>query len=73
MTSTGSVTQHTASHLRRTQLFSIPAIAERLDVSSRTVHRLITSRELVAHRIGGSVHISEADFKAYVARQRDAD
>jgi excisionase family DNA binding protein len=53
--------------------FTIDAVAERLDVSPRTVHRWISGGELVVHRMGRSVRISEADFKAFLAVHRDAD
>jgi len=55
------------------KFFTIGAIAERLDVSPRTVHRWIAGGKLVVHRVGRSVRISEADFKAFLAVHRDAD
>lgn len=45
-------------------LLKIPQVAERLQVSERTVHRLIASGELAATRIGRSVRISEQALKA---------
>ena len=43
------------------RFFTISDIANRLDVSSRTVRRWIDDRLLVSHRIRGVVRISEAD------------
>lgn len=53
--------------------FSVKAIADRLDISPRTVHRWIKSKELAVHRLGGSVRISEVDLKRYLAAHRDGD
>jgi excisionase family DNA binding protein len=55
------------------QFFAMAAIAQQLDVSPRTVHRLIKSGELVAHRFGGSVRVSEVDLKQFLVARRDAD
>ena len=46
------------------KFFSIPRIAEALSVSTRTVRRWIKRRELVAHRLGTAVRISERDLRA---------
>ena len=51
--------------------FTVLQVAELLEVSTRTVQRWIDSRELVAHRLGGAVRISEADLRAFVALHRD--
>jgi excisionase family DNA binding protein len=54
------------------QRFSTVAeVAERLGVSDRTVYRWIANGELVAHRLGGSVRISEADLELFLAARRD--
>jgi excisionase family DNA binding protein len=55
------------------KFFTIDAVAERLDVSPRTVHRWISGGELIVHRMRRSVRISETDFKAFLAVHRDAD
>jgi len=50
-----------------TMLRTIPETAEILNVSARTVRRLIADGELPAHRIRGLVRISDADIAAFLA------
>jgi excisionase family DNA binding protein len=50
---------------------TIGGIALQLGVSARSVHRWIAQGELIVHRIGRSVRISETDFKAFLAVHRD--
>jgi excisionase family DNA binding protein len=72
----GQASWHAANQVGRkdnSQYFSVKAIAERLDISPRTVHRWIKSKELAVHRLGGSVRISEVDLKRYLAAHRDGD
>lgn len=52
------------------QLLTVAEVAERLAISERTARRLIKSGELVTHRIGRAVRISEADLAAYVKGAR---
>ena len=52
------------------QLYSVDAIATRFGLSAKTVRRLITSGQLVAHRIGRQLRISETDATAFLARRR---
>ena len=52
------------------QLQSVDAIAARFDLSAKTVRRLIANGELVAHRIGRQLRISETDAAAFLARRR---
>jgi excisionase family DNA binding protein len=52
------------------RFFTIPEIAEQLRVSERTVSRRIASGELKSHKFGAAVRISEDDFRAFVATQR---
>jgi excisionase family DNA binding protein len=77
MSISGQVSGHAANHgdrkKQRQQFFTVRAIAEQLDVSMRTVHRWIKNDGLVAHRVGGSVRISEVDLKLYLAAHRDGD
>jgi excisionase family DNA binding protein len=50
----------------------LEAVAERLSVSVKTVRRLVERGELVAHRIGRAVRVSEDDLRRYIAGVRDA-
>jgi excisionase family DNA binding protein len=52
------------------RFFTIKQIAEQLCVSKRTVSRWIASRDLKSHKFGAAVRISEDDFRAFVAVQR---
>jgi excisionase family DNA binding protein len=52
-------------------LLSISAVAKRLDVSIRTVRRLVNDKAIAIHRIGRQIRISEADLAAYVQSQRE--
>ena len=51
----------------RSPLRTIAEAAEILNVSQRTVRRIIQSGELRAHRIRGLIRISDADIAAYLA------
>lgn len=53
------------------ELNSIQNIADRMDVSPKTVRRWIASGDLIVHRIGAVVRVSEADLQAFLARHRD--
>lgn len=55
------------------KFFTVGNVAVHLDVSPRTVHRWIADHQLVVHRIGRSVRVSEADLKAFLAVHRVAD
>jgi len=55
------------------RFFTVGGIASQLNVSSRTVHRWIANRQLVVHRIGRSLRVSEADLKTFLAVHRDED
>ena len=51
-------------------LLDCNTVAIRLEISSKTVRRLIDRRELAVHRIGRLLRVSEADLQSYVARRR---
>lgn len=53
------------------RFFTVGDIAQQLNVSPRTVHRWIADRQLIVHRIGRSVRVSQADLKAFLAVRRD--
>jgi excisionase family DNA binding protein len=48
------------------KFYTIEQIADSLEVSTRTVRRWISAKQLDVHRIGGLVRISEADFCAFL-------
>ena len=54
------------------RFFTIRAVAERLEVATRTVRRWIKSGDLVAHRFGTAVRIAESDLNAFIARHRES-
>jgi excisionase family DNA binding protein len=62
-----------ARRLRREaiEFFTIPEVAERLNVSTRTVRRWIMRGELIAYRLGSVVRIAESDLRAFLARYRE--
>jgi len=45
------------------RMLSVDDVATQLDISLKTVRRMIASGELRVHRIGRSIRISEADFQ----------
>ncbi|WP_108883248.1 helix-turn-helix domain-containing protein [Anderseniella sp. Alg231-50] len=56
---------------RRPEPFlTIPEVAGTLNVNTRTVRRWIDAGYLPVHRLGGSVRISDADFRAFLAQRR---
>lgn len=50
-----------------TRFYTVAQIADMLTVSPRTVRRWIGSGELLAHKFGRQVRISEIDLKAFLA------
>jgi excisionase family DNA binding protein len=52
------------------QLHDVTAVAARLDVSVKTVRRMIERGQLPAHRIGKLLRISEADLVDYLSQAR---
>jgi excisionase family DNA binding protein len=62
-----STPRNTAGRIR---FFSIADVAEFLDVATRTVRRLISSGELVAHRFRGVVRIAEDDLRKFLNAHR---
>jgi excisionase family DNA binding protein len=53
-----------------TVLHDAGAVARRLDVSVRTVRRLIAAGELPVHRIGRAVRVSADDLARFLAARR---
>ena len=51
------------------RLLTIRDVADRLQVSSRTIHRLVASGGLTVIRIGRSVRVSEVALKAFLTEE----
>jgi len=51
--------------------YAINAVAEAIDVSSRTVRRWIANGDLVATRVHGVVRIADDDLRAFLALHRE--
>ena len=54
------------------RFYTIAEVADLLVVSTRTVRRWISDRELLAHKFGRQVRISEINLRAFVERRRAA-
>ena len=53
-------------------LLTLKQAADTLQVSTKTVRRWIDVGDLVAHRLGGKLRISEADLQTFIRRRREA-
>jgi excisionase family DNA binding protein len=51
--------------------YSIGELAERYEVSERTVRRWVIAGDLVAHRFGHQLRVSAADRAAFERLRRD--
>ncbi len=51
--------------------YSLPEVANRSDVSVRTVRRWVDAGELVAHRFGRQLRVSAEDLKTFEKLRRD--
>ena len=56
----------TRIHRPAPKLISIENAAELLDVSPSTVRRLVGSRQLKAHKIGGQIRIGMAELLVFI-------
>ena len=59
-------------HREEIRFFTVAEVAERLGVSTRTIRRWIENLDLIAHRFGRAVRISERDLQAFAAIHRDS-
>ncbi len=51
------------------QLVSLPTAAKRLDISVRSLYRLIARKEIPAPiKVGGSAKLTETDLSDYIER-----
>jgi excisionase family DNA binding protein len=51
------------------RLLTIKNVAERLQVSPRTIHRLVASGDLTVIRIGRAIRVSEEALKAFLTAE----
>jgi len=54
------------------KLHTVKAVAEALDVSSRTVRRWIENGDLPVHRVDSVVRVAEDDLRAFLALHRQS-
>jgi excisionase family DNA binding protein len=68
----GGESQRSSRTLRRPvpQFYTVDEIAERLNLSRRSVCRLIQMRKVAAHRFGRSLRVSDDDLAEFLARNR---
>ena len=52
------------------RLFTIAELAQRLSVSTKTIHRWIAAGDLRTHKLGRQVRIAEEDAVSFVSRGR---
>jgi excisionase family DNA binding protein len=53
-------------------LLTIEQTAKHLQVSTKTVRRLIDAGDLIAHRFGRGYRISESDLHTFIRMRREA-
>ena len=51
-------------------MLTVDAIAEHLDVSTKSVRRWVASGALVAHRMGRLMRVSPDDLRSFLNKQR---
>jgi excisionase family DNA binding protein len=51
--------------------YTIDAVAEALDVSSRTVRRWIANGDLIVHRFDGLVRVEDRDLRSFLGLHRE--
>ena len=59
-------------HIEQAPLFTLAQVAERLQVSTKTVRRWIENDDLIAHRLGRQLRIGESDLQAFIRMRREA-
>ncbi|MBT3907567.1 MAG: helix-turn-helix domain-containing protein [Rhodospirillales bacterium] len=53
-------------------LFTLEQTAKHLQASTKTIRRWIDAGDLVAHRIGRQLRISEPDLQAFIRTRRNS-
>jgi len=56
--------------LGKLKFYTIEQVAEILELSARSVRRLIDDHKLPIHRFGHAVRVADADLRAFIAVQR---
>ena len=51
------------------QAFSLQTLAKRLNVSEKTVRRIVDAGALKTHRIGRQIRVFEVDFQNFLAQR----
>jgi excisionase family DNA binding protein len=51
-------------------LFTLDQVAERLQVSTKTVRRWISAGDLITHRFGRQLRVSSRDLETFIRRHR---
>lgn len=54
-----------------TRMLSVNQVADLLNVSTKTVRRMIEDRTLHHHRMGRIIRVSEEDLRAYINSTRE--
>jgi len=60
----------TTTRRPRTRLLTVQDVAADLQLSTKTIRRLIERGELPVHRVGRTVRISEEDLLVFTARAK---
>ena len=60
----------TTTRRPRTRLLTVQDVAADLQLSTKTIRRLIERGELPVHRVGRTVRISEEDLLVFTARTK---
>ena len=55
-----------------TRFYTVSEVATLLAVSTRTIRRWITTGELLAHKFGRQIRISETDLRVFLELRRAA-
>ena len=50
--------------------YTIEEVAQRLNLSTKSIRRWVRSGDLAAHRFGRSLRIAESDLKNFLERRR---
>ena len=53
-------------------LYSVTEVAKALSVSPKTVRRWIETGELIAHRFGRQIRISEPNLLSFIRQRRES-